>query len=141
MALRESGTPAGPDTASRLGTRPRALDLRPVPGPVPLQPAPWRRRARAAVARTDNPGVTALVTLAATTGFVLARWDMWSQRTISRFILIGQHFAHPAQLPPGMPLRTAYGYDGQFFYRLAVSPFDFSHTAYGVTVDRAYRFM
>jgi hypothetical protein len=141
MALRESGTPAGPDTASRLGTRPRDLDLRPVPGPVPLQPAPWRRRARAAVARTDNPGVTALVTLAATTGFVLARWDMWSQRTISRFILIGQHFAHPAQLPPGMPLRAAYGYDGQFFYRLAINPFNFSHSAYGITVDRAYRFM
>ncbi len=40
-----------------------------------------------------------------------------------------------------MPLRKAYGYDGQFFYRLAINPFNFSHTAYGITVDRAYRFM
>ena len=79
--------------------------------------------------------------LVATTGFVLARWNLWSRRTISRFILIGQHFAHPSQLPPGMPLRTAYGYDGQFFYRLAINPLNFSHTAYGITVDRAYRFM
>jgi hypothetical protein len=40
-----------------------------------------------------------------------------------------------------MPLRAAYGYDGQFYYRLAINPLDFSHTAYGITVDQAYRFM
>ncbi|MFY9933475.1 MAG: hypothetical protein WAK82_36255 [Streptosporangiaceae bacterium] len=143
MALRDSGTSAGRDEAGLVGTEPRDLDLRPASGSgsVQVQPGRWRRRARAAVARADHPGVTALIMLTATTGFVLARWDLWSQRTISRFILIGQHFAHPAQLPPGMPLRPAYGYDGQFFYRLAINPLNFSHTAYGITVDRAYRFM
>jgi hypothetical protein len=72
---------------------------------------------------------------------VLARWDLRARRSIGRFILIGEHFAHPAQLPPGMPLRADYGYDGQFYYRLANNPFNFSHTAFGITVDRTYRFM
>jgi hypothetical protein len=79
--------------------------------------------------------------LLAATGFVLARWSLWARHSIGRFILIGENFAHPAQLPPGMPLRAAYGYDGQFFYRLAINPADFAHTAYGITVDQPYRFM
>ena len=101
----------------------------------------WRRRARAVIVRTNRPIVPGLITLLAATGFVLARWEMWSGRSISRFILIGQDFAHPAQLPPGMPLRAKSGYDGQFYYRLAINPLNFHHTAYGITVDAAYRFM
>jgi hypothetical protein len=104
-------------------------------------PARWRRLAALAISRTDQPIVSGLIVLLAAAGFVVARWDMWSKRTIASFILIGQNFAHPAQLPPGMPVRPAYGYDGQFFYRLALNPIDFSHTAYGITVDQAYRFM
>ena len=134
MAVRGRGTGADPDTGpdSRL-TRPGVT--------WPPGPAGWQQRVRAVIARTDRPAVTGLITLLAATGFVLARWDEWSRRNISRFILIGQHFAHPAQLPPGMPLRAQYGYDGQFFYRLAINPLNFHHTAYGITVDQAYRFM
>ncbi len=128
MAVRESGTSAGP-------------------GAIPdLAPATPQADARPAITRsifswTNRPLVIGLITLLAATGFVVARWDLWSRRSIARFILIGQHFAHPAQLPPGMPLRAAYGYDGQFYYRLAINPVNFSHTAYGITVDQAYRFM
>jgi hypothetical protein len=74
--------------------------------------------------------------LLAATGFVLVRWSLWARHSIGRFILIGENFAHPAQLPPGMPLRAAYGYDGQFFYRLAINPVDFANTAYGITVGQ-----
>jgi hypothetical protein len=101
----------------------------------------WRRRARPVIAWTDRPIVTGLITLLAAAGFVAARWEMWSRRTISRFILIGQNFAHPAQLPPGMPLRAKSGYDGQFYYRLAINPLNFHQTAYGITIDAPYRFM
>ncbi len=100
-----------------------------------------RRLARPVVAWADRPTVTGLLVLLAATGFVAGRWEMWSRRTISRFILIGQDFAHPAQLPPGMPLRAKSGYDGQFYYRLAINPFNFHQTAYGITVDQPYRFM
>ncbi len=40
-----------------------------------------------------------------------------------------------------MPVAKTYGYDGQFFYRLALNPLNFHHTAYGITMDRPYRFM
>ena len=106
-----------------------------------LESGPGGSRIRSALSRANRPAVTGLIALLAATGFALARWDLWSRRIISRFILIGQHFAHPAQLPPGMPLRAAYGYDGQFYYRLAVSPLNFARTADGITVDQAYRFM
>jgi hypothetical protein len=103
--------------------------------------ATWRRRGRSIVVRADRPIVTGLITLLAAIGFVVARWEMWSRRSISRFILIGQNFAHPAQLPAGMPLRAKYGYDGQFYYRLAINPLNFHQTAYGITIDATYRFM
>ncbi len=128
MAVRESGTAAVPGIA---------LDLDPG-----LERAPGTfGRTRVLISRTNRPILAGLVALLGATGFVLARWEIWSRRSISRFILIGQNFAHPAQLPPGMPLRTAYGYDGQFYYRLAINPVNFQHTAYGITMDAAYRFM
>ncbi len=82
-----------------------------------------------------------LIALLAALAFTLARWLTWAHRHISRFILVGRHFATPAQLPRGMPVARTYGYDGQFFYRLALNPFDFHHTAYGITMDRPYRYM
>ena len=38
-------------------------------------------------------------------------------------------------------MAPTYGYDGQFFYRLALAPLNFSRTAYGITMDRPYRYM
>ena len=69
----------------------------------------------AIIAWTDRPAVTGLITLLAAAGFVLARWDEWS-RSISRFILIGQNFAHPptARRHPCGSIRL----HGQFYYRL-----------------------
>jgi hypothetical protein len=103
-------------------------------------PARWGS-ACSVIEWTNRPVISGLIALLAFTAFVVGRWDLWARRSIGRFILIGEHFAHTAQLPPGMPLRAAYGYDGQFYYRLANNPFNFSHTAYGITVDRTYRFM
>ena len=31
--------------------------------------------------------------------------------------------------------KSSDGYDGQFYYRLAINPFDFEKTAFGVTID------
>ena len=38
-------------------------------------------------------------------------------------------------------MAPTYGYDGQFFYRLALNPLNFHSTAYGITMDRPYRYM
>jgi hypothetical protein len=34
----------------------------------------------------------------------------------------------------------AAGYDGQFYYRLALDPFNWNKTAYGITMDQSYRY-
>jgi len=168
MTVQERGTAAGPGTGTPGGLAPDItadLDLPAAPAADPERPVvpalerpdeaeadpgeatrrvaftKWWRRIRSVVVRTDRPIVTGLVTLLAVTGFVVARWDMWSRWNISRFILIGQDFANPAQLPAGMPLRAQTGYDGQFYYRLAINPLNFHQSAYGITIDAAYRFM
>ena len=89
----------------------------------------------------DHPAMTGLIALLAALVFVLARWATWAHHSLGRFIVVGRHFATPAQLPHGVPVNPKYGNDGQFFYRLALNPFNLHHTAYGITMDRPYRFM
>jgi hypothetical protein len=91
--------------------------------------------------RTNHPAFPGLIALLAALVFVLARWLTWAHHSLGRFIVVGRHFATPAQLPPGVPVNPKYGNDGQFFYRLALNPLNLHHTAYGITMDRPYRFM
>ena len=100
-----------------------------------------RRGPGSLVTRTDRPIVSGLIALLAAVAFVLARWQTWAKGDITRFILVGRHFATPSQLPPGIAVAPTYGYDGQFFYRLALNPVNFSHIAYGIRVDQPYRYM
>jgi hypothetical protein len=90
---------------------------------------------------TDQPALAGLIALLAALGFALARWQTWAHGNISRFIMVGMHFATPAQVPAGVPVAPTYGYDGQFFYRLALNPLNLSKTAYGIRMDRSYRYM
>jgi hypothetical protein len=92
-------------------------------------------------ARANRPAAAAVIAALAALAFTLVRWQTWAHGRISRFILVGRHFGTPSQLPHGMPVAKTYGYDGQFFYRLALNPLNFGHTAYGITMDRPYRFM
>jgi hypothetical protein len=96
---------------------------------------------RSLASRTNRPAVAGLIATLAALAFTLARWQTWAHGNIGRFILVGRHFARPAQLPHGIPVAPTYGYDGQFFYRLALNPLNFHHTAYGITMDRPYRYM
>jgi hypothetical protein len=89
----------------------------------------------------NRPAAAALIATVLAAGFTIARWQTWAHGRISRFILVGRHFATPSQLPHGMPVAKTYGYDGQFFYRLAINPLNLHHTAYGITMDQPYRFM
>jgi hypothetical protein len=93
------------------------------------------------ISRADRPAVAGLIALLVALALVVARWLTWAHDSLSRFILVGRRFATPDQLPPGMPLAKTYGYDGQFFYRLALNPLNFHHTAYGIRMDQPYRYM
>lgn len=73
-------------------------------------------------------------------GFFLARLELAEQGHVDRFILAGQQFVNPAKAPPGLVVMPGSGYDTQFYYRLALNPFDLSHCAYGICLDSpAYR--
>src|SRR4029079_7520006 len=75
--------------------------------------------------RTNRPAVAALIATLAAPAFTLPRWQTGADGHISRFILVGRHFAIPSQLPHGMPVAKTYCYDGQLFYPPAVEPPDF----------------
>ncbi len=122
----------GPETVTPAGRTTGSRDDPGGPGPEP---------ARSLAAKADRPAVAGLIALLAALGFALARWQTWAQGNIGAFILVGRHFSVASQLPKGMPVQPTYGYDGQFFYRLALNPLDFHHTAYGITMDRPYRYM
>ena len=99
------------------------------------------RGGHAATRGLGSPLLPGLIAAVAAIAFVVARWATWAQHNIANFILVGRHFANPAQLPPGIPLQPTYGYDGQFYYRLALNPANLAQTAYGIRVDHSYRFM
>jgi hypothetical protein len=105
----------------------------PSPAPAPT----WRTRLPRLL---DRPAVCGLVALLAMLAFTLARWQRWSGGHISSWILVGQRYAGPG-LAHGIALRGGTGYDGQFFYRLAMNPANLNSTAYGITFDAPYRLM
>jgi hypothetical protein len=60
---------------------------------------------------------------------------------VSTFIVAGDQHVDAAQVPSPIYVRAnSDGYDGQFYYRLALAPFDLRQPLYGVKVDEpAYR--
>ncbi len=88
------------------------------------------------LARLDHPAVAGLIAFFAWLAFVLARWQDWAAGHIALFIMAGHVYSGPAQVPH-VPSK---GYDGQFYYRLALDPFNWAKTAYGITMDSNYRY-
>ena len=89
--------------------------------------------------RLDTPLVPMAVTVVLSTGFVLLRWRQAAGRNLGRFIVIGSKYSNRAALPKGIPNVVGNGYDGQFYYRLALDPFNLSRAAYGIRLDSISR--
>jgi hypothetical protein len=128
----------------------------PEPSPPPLAPRRAGRRGRdrrgldrrglgwRAWRGLDRPIVSGLLALLGMLGFVLARWQRWSRGDIGSWILVGSRFASAGRvwLAPGVLIRqNSAGYDGQFYYRLAINPANLHESAYGITLDAPYRLM
>jgi hypothetical protein len=101
---------------------------------------------RAAVRRQDGlgrlnrPAAAALIALAGWTVFVVARLTVWAHGQLSLFIASGTTYSHPALMFPKIAHVKGKGYDGQFYYRFGFDPFNWHLTAYGITIDHAYRY-
>ena len=51
--------------------------------------------------------------------------------------MAGDHFSDPSRVPPGLAvLKDSAGFDGQFYYRLALNPFSTRLTDFGITLDK-----
>jgi hypothetical protein len=90
--------------------------------------------------RLNRPLVPGIIAFLGWTGFVLARWQIWAKGHLSLFIMAGHVYTHRAELPRGLLLVPSAGYDGQFYYRLALDPANWNHTAFGITMDQSYRY-
>jgi hypothetical protein len=88
------------------------------------------------LARLDYPLVTGLIAFLGWLAFVLARLETWAAGKIGYFVLAGHTYSRHADLPHV----NFKGYDGQFYYRLALNPFNWHQTAYGITMDHNYRY-
>jgi hypothetical protein len=60
---------------------------------------------------------------------------------ISGLALIGDVYGHPGHLPAGTEVFGYPGYDGQFYYRMALAPASLQRTMYGISIDSTYRFV
>jgi len=99
-----------------------------------------RPAAQSLWSKTNRPAVPGVIAFLGWLGFVLARWQVWAQGHLSLFIMAGHVYTHPAQLPRGLLLVPSAGYDGQFYYRLALDPANWNATAFGITMDQSYRY-
>jgi hypothetical protein len=71
--------------------------------------------------------------------FSLARWAVADGHHLSRDVVAGRAYVDPRNAPPGLPVGSGSGYDGQFYYRIALDPLAFAHRAFGITLDSVAR--
>lgn len=87
----------------------------------------------------DHPALPAAVAVVAATCFVLLRLELFAHGNLTRFIDAGRSFVNPSQAPKGLSIVGGTGYDGEFYYRLALDPANLHRTAFGITFDNASR--
>jgi hypothetical protein len=88
----------------------------------------------------NRPIVPGVIAFLGWLGYALARWQIWAKGHLSLFIMAGHVYTHRSQLPRGLLLVPSDGYDGQFYYRLALDPANWNTTAFGITMDQSYRY-
>ena len=99
-----------------------------------------RQRPPSLWSKLNRPLVPGVIAFLGWLGFALARWQIWAKGHLSLFIMAGHVYTHRAQLPRGLLLVPSAGYDGQFYYRLALDPANWHATAFGITMDQSYRY-
>ncbi len=83
----------------------------------------------------DSPHIPALVAFVIATLFVVIRVLSVGDGDIGSFVAAGDYLSSGTELP----LQPGAGYDGQFYYRMAIAPLDFDATAAGVRLDSEMR--
>jgi hypothetical protein len=84
----------------------------------------------------NSPALVGAIALGAWLAFVVVRLIRLADGDIGYFVLAGTEFTDASA---GLPLLDGAGYDGQFFHRLAVSPFDPGDRVAGTVLDSSWR--
>ncbi len=107
---------------------------------TPEEDESLRQRPPSLWSKLNRPLVPGVIAFLGWLGFALARWQIWAKGHLSLFIMAGHVYTRRAQLPRGLLLVPSAGYDGQFYYRLALDPANWHTTAFGITMDQSYRY-
>src|SRR5215813_2420377 len=93
-----------------------------------------------ALLRLDSPLAPLLITTIVTSLFTFGML-LRSGFNASSFVTAGATFCDPALAPNSLVIsKNSGGYDGQFYYRLALDPFTSKRTDFGITLDNpSYR--
>lgn len=84
--------------------------------------------------------LTFAVGVGGTVAFIVLRWAIAAHRELSRFVVAGSAFANHATPRFLYVFPHSKGYDGQFYWRLAVDPAQLGRGPFdGVRFDAAYR--
>jgi hypothetical protein len=89
--------------------------------------------------RTGRPLAAALIALAGPLCFVLLRLGLAADGNITKFVRAAWPFSHRDRVPRSLFVFPTNGYDGQFYYRLALDPANLHHSAFGITMDAPFR--
>jgi hypothetical protein len=81
----------------------------------------------------------AVVSVVAAVIFVLLRLAIATHGNISFFIVAGITHSSPRLMNPRIIVVPNSGYDGQFYYRMALDPADMARSAFGITLDSVSR--
>ena len=84
----------------------------------------------------NSPALVGAIALGAWLVFVVVRLLRLADGDIGYFVLAGTEFTDASA---GLPLLDGAGYDGQFFHRLAVNPFDAGDRVAGTVLDSSWR--
>ena len=92
---------------------------------------------RSLLKRFDLPLVCVLIAATVFLAFIFGRLYQ-ANFDPSSFVVAGDRFCDPAGVPARLNvLPNSNGYDGQFYYRLALNPFTAQPTEFGITLDNA----
>jgi hypothetical protein len=120
---------------------PRTLRAK-APGALAQSQAEWTRyiararlRALGVALRLDSARVCASIGALAYLAFLMLRLSAHGG-DFSAFVDAGDHFADPARVPPGLHVQPqSWGYDGQYYYTLALDPFTSKGRFAGLWLD------
>ncbi|HUI04709.1 MAG TPA: hypothetical protein VLZ77_14315 [Acidimicrobiales bacterium] len=71
--------------------------------------------------------------------FAVLRTMVAASGNVAGFIIVGAQNTNRAALPHGIPVYPVTGYDGEFYYRLALDPLAWGYRAFGIKLDAPYR--